>query len=560
MRLVFNELYLFSTQEKAARRIELIDGINVITSNQIDGTDRGKSVVMRSLYHAMGADALFDDKWDTNNKVYILKFSIDNVQYIIYRAAGMFKFFDSRKKLLFSTTSRHELSSLLLPYMGFGVQLPNRNNQKLEITPPAFNYVLFFLDQDHYEGTKFSSFDHLGQYANYKEYVLYYHLGAYDENYFNLVRDREQYTDKQTIKEKRGALLIEMQNDIELKIGGGAFSGNLDALNSEIALYRDEYTAVLAALNKCKEKLLDLRNSQFEAEQSMIELETLSKKTEKEIISLHEHRCPECNSLLEDTVTLQCKRYNLTEDIVLVKNKLQITLLDLDSTIKEEEKKYSELLEDLADYEERMKINTAQVNDVLRHKGLCEIRDGIIVERKQLMDDLSEIYDSLTEVKKELKKYNDKKKVINDKYYSLLITARTKFGLNEIEPDSFKTIKKNFTASGSNKPIATVVWYLTMIKMRKQFNSTAIDFPVVFDSPNNAETDDMKRHNLIQYILDEVGKEGQLILSSIGFEANKFNSEQTINVIGLENAKYHLLDEDSYEEYYSLLSELCDAE
>lgn len=219
-----------------------------------------------------------------------------------------------------------------------------------------------------------------------------------------------------------------------------------------------------------------------------------------------------------------------------------------------------ELLEDLADYEERMKINTAQINDVLRHKGLCEIRDGIIVERKKIIDDLSKIYDSLDEVKKELKKYNDKKKVINDKYYSLLVTARTKFGLNEIEPNSFKTITKNFTASGSNKPIATVVWYLTMIKMRKQFNSTAIDFPVVFDSPNNAETDDMKRHSLIQYILDEVGKDGQLILSSIGFEANKFSSEQTINVISLENGKYHLLDEDSYEKYYSLLSELCDAE
>lgn len=39
----------------------------------------------------------------------------------------------------------------------------------------------------------------------------------------------------------------------------------------------------------------------------MAELEILSKRTEKEIISLHEHRCPECNSLLEDTMTLQCK-------------------------------------------------------------------------------------------------------------------------------------------------------------------------------------------------------------------------------------------------------------
>lgn len=54
MRLHFNELYLFSTQEKVAQKIEFIDGINVITSNQTDGTDRGKSVVMRSPYHTWG--------------------------------------------------------------------------------------------------------------------------------------------------------------------------------------------------------------------------------------------------------------------------------------------------------------------------------------------------------------------------------------------------------------------------------------------------------------------------------------------------------------------------
>lgn len=50
-----------------------------------------------------------------------------------------------------------------------------------------------------------------------------------------------------------------------------------------------------------------------------------------------------------------------------------------------------------------------------------------------------------------------------------------------------------------------------MIKMRNQFNSAAIDFPVVSDSPNNAETDDMKRHSLIQYILDEVGNKAEIV-------------------------------------------------
>lgn len=559
MRLIFKELYLFSTQEKAARRINFVDGINVITSSQTDGTDRGKSVIMRSLYHSMGADALFDDKWDTKNKIYILKFAIDSIEYFIYRTADMFKIFDSNKCILFSTSSRHELSELLVLHTGFAVQLPNRNNQKLEITPPAFNYVLHFLDQDHYDGTKFSSFDKLAQYTNYKEFVLYYHLGAYGEHYFELIRKKEQYTDDHITKEKRGNLLSEMQHDVENKLEGKGVSGNLDALASEIELYKDEYSSVLTSLNKCKGKLLELRNSQFEAEQSILELEALSKKAEKEIVTLHEHRCPECNSLLENTVSLQSKRYNLAEDIILVKNRLQMSLLELERAIQFEEQKYEKSLEELALYEERMKINTVQINDVLRHKGFCEIRDGIILERKQIVDKLSEISGHLSNIKKELKKYNDKKKAINEKYYALLLSARMKFGLNEIDPDSFKSITKNFTASGSNKPIATVVWYLALTKMRKQFNAEAIDFPIVFDSPNNAETDDMKRHDLLQYILDEAGSGGQLILSSIGFEPNKFTTVNQINVIILDNEKYHLLDEEAYDQYYSLLKEFCDA-
>ena len=560
MRLNFSELYLFSTEEKAAFKLELTEGINVITSSQTDGTDRGKSVIMRSLYHAMGADSLFDDKWNTKSKVYILKLTIDGEIFWMYRAVDMFKFFDKDYKLLFSTTSRHGLAENLLTYTGFGVQLPNRHSQKLEITPPAFNYVLHFLDQDHYDGTKFTSFDHLGQYANYKEYVLYYHLGAYDANYFDLVREREQYSEEQSIKSKRKDLLTEMQLDVENKLEGTAFSGSIDALNAEVDIYRNEYSTVLAALNKCKEKLLDLRNSQYEAEVSLSDLDTLAKRTEHELSVLHTHHCPECDSVIEDTVKMQSKRYNLTEDIILVKNRLQISIHDIEKAISEEERKYSELLMELNAYEERMKINTSQINDVLRHKGLCEIRDGIIVERQELTKVLKELQDSLAGVKKELKKYNDKKKSIGEKYYSLLITARTKFGLNEIEPDSFKSITKNFVASGSNKPISTVVWYLTLIELRKQFNPDAIAFPVVFDSPNNAETDDVKRHDLLQYILTENSSEGQLILSSIGFEADKFTCTKPINVITLDNGKYHLLNEKTYEKYYPLLCKLCDAE
>lgn len=446
MRLVFNELYLFSTQEKEACKIKFDDGINVITSSQIDGTDRGKSVIMRSLYHALGADALFDDKWDAKNKVYILKFTINSTPYFIYRTADLFKMFDGNKMLLFSTISRHDLSSQLFPYTNFAVQLPSRNNQKLEITPPVFNYVLFFLDQDHYDGTKFTSFDRLGQYTNFKEYVLYYHLGAYDERYFELVRKKEQYVDEQNIAGKRAALLFEMQNDIEKKMGGSIFSGSIESLHAEMELCRTEYTNVLEKLNKSKEKILLLRNNQIESENAINELDLFSKQTEKELKILRGHRCPECNSFIQDTVSLQSKRYNLTEDVVSVRNMLQTALLEIANEIVKEEQKYTELLGEMRMYEERLKVNSGEIGDVLRLRGLGEIKDNLIIERQQLADTLAQINQALQDIKKKLRNYDDKKKSINEKYYSLLMSARTKFGLHDIKPDSFCSITKNFSA------------------------------------------------------------------------------------------------------------------
>lgn len=55
MRMLFKELFIFSPSEKIAKKIDFSDGVNIITSSQEDGTDRGKSVIMRSLYHTMGA-------------------------------------------------------------------------------------------------------------------------------------------------------------------------------------------------------------------------------------------------------------------------------------------------------------------------------------------------------------------------------------------------------------------------------------------------------------------------------------------------------------------------
>ena len=559
MKMTFKELFLFSPHEKKAKKIEFKNGINVITSNQEDGTDRGKSVVMRSLYHALGAESYFEAKWDTKSKIYILHICIDYKDYYIYRSADLYKFFDGKRNILFVSTHSHELAEQLKKYTRFAVMLPGRNSEKIEITPPVYNFLPFFLDQDHYDGSKYASFKNLQQYLNYKDSVLFYHLGIYDETYFELVREKEALTDQYNSHKKRFELLYAMQSDIETRIGAGAYSSDIDALRKDVELYRKDYADVFSKLNRCKAKLIELRNNLFEYETLLQEMSSLSSKNEKEISQLNEHICPECRSVLRETTSLRSKRYNLAEDIVIVKNELQVAIQNASDEIEKEESKYKRLLEQLAVYEEKLKINTKQANDVIRYKGLCEIREGIASERHDVLEDIDEEEKNLKKLAKEIKKYSEKKKRVEEKYYELLVTYRMKFGLNEIEPERFKKLTNNFTASGSNKNIATVIWYIAILNLRREFNPNAIEFPVVFDSPNNVETDNVKKHALLQYILDNAS-DSQLILSSIGFNASEFSGARSINVITLENAKYLLMDEEAYLENEQLLNELCDAE
>ena len=62
MNVIFDKIYIFDVVKKEAYSTEFKKGVNIITSSDIDGTDRGKSVLLRNLYHTLGADSHFDSK------------------------------------------------------------------------------------------------------------------------------------------------------------------------------------------------------------------------------------------------------------------------------------------------------------------------------------------------------------------------------------------------------------------------------------------------------------------------------------------------------------------
>lgn len=560
MKMIFNTLYVFSPREKMAKTVSFSEGVNVVTSSQADGTDRGKTVLLRSLYHALGADAYFDSKWKAEPKIYILQFSIDDHVYFIFRSGNLFKLFNEQKERISSVIHASDLAAELEKITGFAMKLPNRNENTLEITPPVYNYLPFYIDQDHYDGSKFSSFENLGQYSNYKEAVLFSHFGVYDEIFFDLVKQKELIGSDINKLNDRMRVLHAVQEDIIAKIGTGAYSGNIDALKRELKQHQREYSEIVDKLNKCKSKLFELRDKSYELTRLISEVNKSERTNDVEIQQLRKHRCPECNSIITDTVRLKSKRFNFAEDIVIVRTEIATSLLDINQSIQTEEARYADLLTTMRLFEERVKMNSTEINDIVRYKGLCEIRDSVITERTEVQDNIDEKENTLKEIEKELKKYAVKKKKATGRYISILTQERTAFCIEEITIESIKKLSSVFIGSGSNKNISTIIWHMAIIQVRNEFNKDAIRFPFVIDSPNNVETDDEKKFKVIQYILDHASISPQMIISAIGFVPEDYSlDDKSINIIYLSNEKWHLLNEQDYHQNYNLLKELSEA-
>ena len=560
MKMIFNTLYVFSPREKMAKTVSFSEGVNVVTSSQADGTDRGKTVLLRSLYHALGADAYFDSKWKAEPKIYILQFSIDDHVYFIFRSGNLFKLFNEQKERISSVIHASDLAAELEKITGFAMKLPNRNENILEITPPVYNYLPFYIDQDHYDGSKFSSFENLGQYSNYKEAVLFSHFGVYDEIFFDLVKQKELIGSDINKLNDRMRVLHAVQEDILAKIGTGAYSGNIDALKRELKQHQREYSEIVDKLNKCKAKLFELRDKSYELTRLISEVNKSERTNDVEIQQLRKHRCPECNSIITDTVRLKSKRFNFAEDIVIVRTEIATSLLDINQSIQTEEARYADLLTTMRLFEERVKMNSTEINDIVRYKGLCEIRDSVITERTEVQDNIDEKENTLKEIEKELKKYAVKKKKATGRYISILTQERTAFCIEEITIESIKKLSSVFIGSGSNKNISTIIWHMAIIQVRNEFNKDAIRFPFVIDSPNNVETDDEKKFKVIQYILDHASISPQMIISAIGFVPEDYSlDDKSINIIYLSNEKWHLLNEQDYHQNYNLLKELSEA-
>lgn len=561
MNVIFKKIYIFDILTKKAFVTSFEEGVNVVTSSSIDGTDRGKSVLLRSLYHVMGADAHFDKKWKNEDKVYLLEFLVDNKKYFIYRHRKLFKVFNDLTQIIFQTSSRTELSEFLGEIWSFEIFLPNRNTEKLEIAPPAYTYVMNFLDQDYYDGTNFNSFKSLGQYQNFKPDVIYSQFGIYDKNYFERVKSKQNLFERINESKDSYKKADEMKGKVSNLLENVVVPENLQELERELSIRSKEYNDILNSMNAFRYKLTNLRNEKYELEIALNQIERFKNNKEKEIkFILGTDICPECHSVLNDTTDLRSKRYNSIEDSLYISDSIYEDIEKISKAIFQIESSYREFSNRLESYKKNINSAQEEIKNYTSYMGLNELYNSLNLELFNELQLQEELKDRIENIEEELKKVSEIKADINKKYYEMVDRQVLRFGLNELDESQYKAINRVFCASGSNKPISTVIWYFILNNIKTCFNKKSLKLPMVLDSPKNAEMDYDKEQALIEYILENSSNYTQLIFSSIGFERTKFIFEVEIKIIELKNDKYQLLNSETFKEYEDILENVLSAQ
>ncbi len=200
----------------------------------------------------------------------------------------------------------------------------------------------------------------------------------------------------------------------------------------------------------------------------------------------------------------------------------------------------------------------SDISSVLKHVAFNETRDRLL---KEFNINDSKLIDLATALKNDealLRKYNKRKTDANNFYNKLMIKSRTDYDLVQIEDAQILKVGQQFGFNGSNKPITTLVWYFNLLKTKFEFNPEALKFPLILDSPNNAETDYNSKEMIFKFILNNLFENQQLIVSSVGFDEKDYPDYKIDKIIILTNEKHQLLNEKDYQDNLGLLTKIIE--
>jgi uncharacterized protein (UPF0212 family) len=553
--LYISEIQLVSQKEKKAGKTQFDQQRTLILGKN----HTGKSSLIKSIYHTLGAEVLLHPKFVDARVSTLLKFSIDQEEFQILREGDRFALFDDASKLIkkFSSVSK-ELGPYFSNLFNFKPLFQSHKNEFVT-PPPAFLFLPFYVDQDKSWTKSWDAFQKLSQFKDPRTQSINYHSGIRPNEYYETKKEIERHLRAMEELEKERKITSSILTEIKGKLNIGNFNVNIESFKEEIKELLVECEKLKRKEESLKLKLLELYNIKTTIECQVEIVKQAIKESNKDLsfasVDLpHNITCPTCGADYENSFV---ERFEIAKDEQKSRDLYLELIKELNATEKEigiELEKLKNTTSEVLRIEAILaeKKGEIQLKDVLDNFGKNQVKDLFQERNSNLSSSLYKTAQEKDVLDKKLKGLENKnrKESILDTFKLLLRRYLDLLDVHSLNEVDYKSILAKIEEKelGSSRPRALIAYYFSFFYLMQKF-STSTYCPLIIDSPNQQDQDIEHIDKIMGFINDNQPKNTQLILGL----AETYGVDFHCNTIELTE-KYSLLQDSEYEEVMNTMS------
>lgn len=525
---------------------EFQDGINVITSEE---TSKGKSSLIRVLYHALGANSPYDKKFKASEKIFCVSLKCGENEYKICRHKNCYICYKDGIIAEKISNDYKKLARFMEKEFGISVYLTDRNNQ-FDIAPVTYCFIPYVLDQDKSWKNNDYPFSSTGQFLDSNKIDLYYfHLGVLNVEYYETNKNR--IVTERRIEDKRSSIasmleeiktIKEYYNVDNIAISEDDAKINLENMQIELTNALEKNVSIYTDVMILDEELIKL-NSQKHEMQSL--LEGLIKE-QKDMLT-KSIKCPYCES---DIRLSEYDELKSSYSIEYLKESLKS--IDYDIKIKRQEKdllknKYIKSVAISNNIRDRYNSNNELFEKYVKLNALEKMLAKREADVAKIIDEINCLKFNLENLKEQLNKYNKKKLEVNIKFKDTYLLNLISLGVTNITINDIVSFKK-LILSGNQDPRSTLAFLYTFLQLKRELNPTGFLLPIVIDSPFEGDPDKYNKKDIIRDIVKNCGENEQIFIGLRNAREYFKDVNKSYNIIELKTEKYSLLSSIKFKE------------
>ncbi len=552
----FKNLMIADLQKHTARVQSFEKGLNVVTS---EDNHVGKSSLLKALYYTLGAEVDFDSVWDKHSKLYTATLSVGEQEYRVVRFLKRFAIFEGEKLLKITESVTKELAPLLGEIFDFSVYLPNKDTGKVEMAPPAFTFMPYYIDQDKGWSGLYDSFAAINQYKSADRIKsLYYHLNIYTKGTVELMAKRDRLKERLEVlaveSGRLNTILAALREETvnlppadtvsELEVHLAAPKKRIEQLVTQIGAVRNEIQGLETALRQHQ------YNLRIITEYVSVKDNVSERDTHKQ------HICPKCGYVFDEEIfnLVRANYGSMNEDYMCQQIQLQINSVSDKLGIAKE--RYVALRQQMREEEVAYQAEKNEFDIYVRQRGLAASVRRFQKQLDEAAVESQEINQQIKEITKELRKLPNRKEV-EEKYIECVrLNIMT---LDAWDPAYDGTIRllKPIKAQGTLENKIILAQFVALFQTMEYFKTGATRFSFVVDSPRAKEASVASSKDILKMIA-QMKMLPQIILATIDYSEFESEMEAPAKVIVLTE-KRKLLNSNVFtenQEYITSMAEM----